>query len=259
MTETKTLYYKKIPIELILVKGGEFMMGSEKREEEQPIHKVSLPDFWIGKYPVLQQLWEAVMGENPAYFKGKDRPVDTVSWNDCQTFITKLNEEMSEWKFALPSEAQWEYAARGGTHHKEGFEYAGSNDVNEVAWYNGNSHKESKPVGLKKPNQLGIYDMSGNVREWCEDDCHNRYKGATKDGSAWVDKPRGTYRLLRGGSWDFYPDYCRVANRNFNNPASRFKPRLPLVCSPCSLAVGFTPTSFKLKRFWSGNSQRNVA
>ncbi|WP_353484869.1 SUMF1/EgtB/PvdO family nonheme iron enzyme, partial [Haliscomenobacter sp.] len=154
--------------ELVLVPGGTFMMGSDDPEaydDEKEIHAVTLPDFAIGKYPVTQALWAAIMGDNPANFQGANRPVEQVSWEDAQRFLQKLNATdtrlAADQHFRLPSEAEWEYAARGGQ-KSEGYRYTGSNVLDEVGWYNQNSHGQTQPVGLKLPNELGICDMSGN-------------------------------------------------------------------------------------------------
>ncbi|MEM7511695.1 MAG: SUMF1/EgtB/PvdO family nonheme iron enzyme [Bacteroidota bacterium] len=202
---------------MVKVEGGSFMMGGKGEFGEKPIHKVTVKDFYIGKYPVTQAQWEKVMGENPSHFKGDlQRPVEQVSWEDCQQFIKKLNQQTGM-NFRLPSEAEWEYAARGGKRSK-GFTYAGSNQLDEVGWFWENSGDKklsgrknrnkitrnnctTYPVGHKKPNELGLYDMSGNIREWCEDDWHENYKYTPDDGSAWIDQPRGQRRVFRGGSW----------------------------------------------------------
>ncbi len=209
-------------IELTEVQGGTFEMGNEEGwDREKPVHTITVPTFWIGKYPVTQSLYESVMGENPAHFRGAEHPVEQVSWNDCQQFLQKLNTLLGDTDFRLPTEAEWEYAAKGGKDWKKGYKYAGSNNLEEVAWYHENSHRETKPVGWKAPNQLGIHDMSGNVWEWCEDDWHNNYENAPDDGSAWIDRPRGNSRVLRGGSW-FYGSYgCRVSFRYDFHPAFR--------------------------------------
>ena len=225
---TNTIQLKEVKInentliELIKVKAGSFMMGGKEYDDEQPVHEVKIAyDFWIGKYPVTQAQYEAVMKKNPAYFIGKDRPVERISWDDTQIFIKELNKQTGE-NFRLPSEAEWEYAARGGgEYYKDNFKYSGSNNIDEVAWYGENSHKETKPVGLKLPNQLGIYDMSGNVWEWCEDDWHGNYENAPKDGSAWKDNPRSDRRVLRGGAWSYGSLYCRVADRTDDPPFNR--------------------------------------
>ncbi|MEZ4883192.1 MAG: formylglycine-generating enzyme family protein [Chitinophagales bacterium] len=209
--------------EMIQVEGGSFKMGGTKYSFEKPIHEVHIPTFHIGKYPVTQALYEFVMGENPSYFEGTERPVEQVSWDDAKVFIEKLNKDYGNMGFRLLSEAEWEYAARGGKEGiKDNFEYSGSNEIEEVAWYRKNSHQETKPVGWKEPNQLGIYDMSGNVWEWCEDDWHSNYEDAPKDGSAWIDEPRASMRVYRGGSWSYnFTGTLRVAYRFNFAPVNR--------------------------------------
>lgn len=145
-------------------------MGSddpEATDAEKPVHPVTLSSYSIGKYEVTQKLWEAVMGSNPSVFKGENLPVENVSWNDVQEFLRKLN-EMTGKQYRLPTEAEWEFAARGGNLSK-GYKYSGSDNPDMVAWHSGNSDWKTQPVGTKAPNELGIYDMSGNVEEWCED------------------------------------------------------------------------------------------
>ena len=163
-------------------------------------------------------------------FKGPDRPVENVSWEDTQPFFEALNRwyagtgayQARPGRFGLPTEAQWEYAARGGRYGKYfDYPYSGGNRLEELGWYNGNSHGETQAVGRKLPNALGLYDMSGNVWEWCEDDWHENYDNAPADGSAWVDTPRGSDRVVRGGSWYGNAVNCRVAFRNHGHPDSR--------------------------------------
>ena len=162
------------------------------------------------------------MGDNPSFFKGKQRPVERVSWEDAQIFIKKLNGITGK-HFRLPSEGEWEYAARGGP-HKSPYRYAGSDKLKEVGWFASNSHGETKPVGLKAPNELGLYDMSGNVWEWCEDDWHVDYQKAPDNGSAWIDSPdRGSLRVNRGGGYFDDAQGCRVSSRDFNTPSYRYR------------------------------------
>ena len=227
------------PFSMIFVEGNTFLMGDEIGDLHaycRPVHPVTVSPFYIGQFPVTQALWKAVTnGENPSRFPGDDRPVEQVSWNDAQAFLQKLNNLTSAsrpegYHYRLPTEAEWEYAARGGCYSLPtgegwggaGYQYAGSDRLKDVGWYDENSGSETKPVGLKYPNQLGLYDMSGNVWEWCEDDWHKNYKGAPKDGSAWVDKPeRGPYRVLRGGVWGFAARSCRSASRDGSGPGNR--------------------------------------
>ncbi len=209
---------KSIP--MIAVEGGDFMMGGDRYDEENPIHAVTLAPFEIGQYPVTQAIWEWVMQENPSFFKGASHPVEQVSWNDTQVFLKKLNalpdikrlNEQQGRQFCLPTEAQWEYAARGGKYSLS-FPYAGSHELKEVGWFWENSHEATKPVGLKLPNELGLYDMSGNVREWCADYWHNDYENAPRDGSAWTVGGNDTHRVVRGGAWGSVDDFCRVSDR----------------------------------------------
>ncbi|AEE52752.1 formylglycine-generating enzyme family protein [Haliscomenobacter hydrossis] len=222
-TETITaLDGQRFSFRMIEVLGGDFMMGADDKAanyDEKPIHQVNAPTFWMGEFPVTQVLWQAVLGENPSYFPGLDRPVEQVSWNDVtKRFLPALNVHCGK-NYRLPSEAEWEYAARGGIHHSL-YGYAGSNRLKDVGWYAENSHGETKAVGLKQPNALGLFDMSANVWEWCADHWHDNYKGATKDGSAWIEMgEEGRSRVLRGGSWYLYnPIYYRVSYRGSKDP-----------------------------------------
>ena len=219
----------------VLVEKGSFGMGDDESSnaDEKPAHTVTLSnDFELCEYPVTQALWAAVMGEEwpETRFKGPDRPVENVSWEDTQHFFEALNRwyagtgayQARPGHFCLPTEAQWEYAARGGRYGKYfDYPYSGGKRLEGLGWYDGNSHGETQPVGRKLPNTLGLYDMSGNVREWCEDDWHGNYQGAPADGRAWVDTPRGSYRVIRGGSWRSFADYCRVALRYNSRPVNR--------------------------------------
>ena len=217
--------------EMVLVQGGTFQMGSnDGDDDEKPVHRVTVKDFYIGKYEVTQAQWRAVMGSDPPklYNKGCDQcPVERVNWNDIQDFLKKLNAKTGK-TYRLPTEAEWEYAARGGSKSK-GYKYAGSNDLAEVAWYNANAksgntygeQKTTRPVGTKKPNELGIHDMSGNVYEWVQDCWNDSYAGAPTDGSAWTSG-NCNRRVLRGGSWCDLNYYCRVANRSGYYPGDRY-------------------------------------
>ena len=182
-------------------------------DDEKHTHRVSLSSFYIGKYEVTQALWKAVMGSNPSNWKGDNLPVENVSWNDCQTFLRKLN-AMTGKNFRLPTEAEWEFAARGGNRSR-GYQYSGSNVLSYVAWYDDNSGSKTHNVGTKAPNELGIYDMSGNVREWCQD-----WKGSYSSSAQTNPKgpSSGSFRVLRGGSWYYLARDCRVTIRNSGAP-----------------------------------------
>ncbi|MFN0013923.1 MAG: SUMF1/EgtB/PvdO family nonheme iron enzyme [Saprospiraceae bacterium] len=219
--------------DMVRVQGGTFQMGQKGVAE--PVHTVTLPDFEIGKYPVTQKLWQEVMGANPSRFNGcADCPVESVSWNDVQVFLEKLNTKFPVKKYRLPTEAEWEYAARGGKWSK-GYEYAGSNNVDKVAWYDKNTGSKTHPVGGLKANELGLHDMSGNVWEWCSDwygvypsDSQNNPTGPTA----------GSSRVWRGGSWISIPRSCRVASRDSHGPTDRLSFGFRLAASPSSSVVG---------------------
>ena len=205
-----------VSFKMIAVKGGTFQMGSD--DGYNAVHQVTLSDYYIGETEVTQELWNAVMGSNPSYFYGNmQRPVETVSWNDCQTFISRLNELTGE-TFRLPTEAQWEYAARGG-YKSKGYTYSGSNAIDDVAWHWYNSDRTTHPVKTKAPNELGIYDMSGNVWEWCSD-WYGDYSSAAQTDP--TGPATGYYRVGRGGSWDNDATYCRIAFRGNSTPTNRF-------------------------------------
>ena len=203
---------------MVKVEGGSFQMGSnDGSNSEKPIHSVSVNTFYIGKYEVTQSEWRSVMGKNPPklYFKGCNScPVDAVSWDNIQEFLKKLNAK-SEKTYRLPTEAEWEYAARGGN-KSNGYTYSGSNDLKSVAWCYENSDSKTHPVGQKQANELGLHDMSGNVWEWCTD----WYKGYP--GSSGVKDYTGSDRVYRGGGCFYDAGYCRVASRSYNTPAYRY-------------------------------------
>lgn len=210
---------------MIKVVGWSFIMGGAIAEQEDdaydwegPAHPVTLSDYYIGQTQVTQALWKAVMGSNPSNFKGDNLPVEKVSWDDCQTFIEKLNSmlfnELGGKRFALPTEAQWEWAARGGNTGK-GYKYAGTNYIEYMAWYKDNSGGKTHPVAQKQPNELGLFDMSGNVSEWCQD----WYGRFSSDAQTNPQGPAsGTYRVIRGGSWDDHAENCHVSYRNGLEP-----------------------------------------
>jgi formylglycine-generating enzyme required for sulfatase activity len=203
----------------VLIPAGSFRMGSETEgPRERPVHLVTLAKpLYMGMYEVTQEQWEAVMGADPSHFRGLKNPVESVSWNACQDLVRKLTKTTGR-KFSLPSEAEWEYACRAGTTTRFSFgdEEAG---LVEYAWYFGNSGGTTHPVGQKKPNAWGLYDMHGNVAEWCEDAWHESYVGAPVDGSPWVAGGEGL-RVLRGGSWAFRPSLCRSAGRFRFDPST---------------------------------------
>jgi len=218
----KLLAPRANPYNMVFVEGGTFTMGCKAEQggecvsDEQPAHQVNLSSFFIGKYPVTQAEWEAVMGNNSSDFKGARHPVNRVSWDDVQVFLERLNAQTGM-KYRLPTEAEWEYAARGGKYSK-GFKFSGSDDLGNVAWFEQNSDSSTHEVGLKQPNELGLYDMSGNVWEWCSD----FFGDYSSDSQTNPEGPtQGPYRVLRGGSWCINARYCRVSNRNSYTPDYR--------------------------------------
>ena len=203
-----------VSFNMMYVEGGTFMMGSEAanaEEDEKPVHKVTLSDFYIGETEVTQHLWEKVMGDdnNPSAKKGTNLPVTNITWDECQTFVEKLS-EMTGMHFRLPTEAEWEYAARGGQKSK-GYTYAGSNAIAEVAWYKENSNDQTHAVGQKQPNELGIYDMTGNVWEYCYD-WHSQYTDQTQTNP--MGATTGEKRVLRGGCYHYDSKNCTNTNRH---------------------------------------------
>ncbi|KPA18957.1 Sulphatase-modifying factor domain protein [Candidatus Magnetomorum sp. HK-1] len=223
-------------MEFIYVPGGSFQMGDQFGDDnEKPVHKVTLDPFFIGKYPVTQGQWTKVMGKNPSEFKkGDDYPVECVSWNDTQEYMDKLSQKSSGHTFRLPTEAEWEYAARSGGKKEK---YAGGNDIEKVSWYSGNSQKSTHPVGEMDDNGIGLYDMSGNVWEWCEDWYNkNAYQNHASHNPLFIDDSSGL-RVLRGGSWCNNARICRAAYRNRNTPDYRFdNAGFRLVFSPRSVS-----------------------
>ena len=205
------------------IPAGSFQMGSPDNEQdrdgdEDPVHRVTFTEgFWLGKYEVTQKQWEAVMGDNPSYYDGVNRPVENVSWNDIQDFESAL-----DGAFRLPSESEWEYACRAGTTTRFYWGDDGNyNDIDRYAVYSSNDPGGTANVGTKLPNVWGLYDMSGNVYEWCEDWYHSDYTSAPSDGSAWTS-PSGSYRVRRGGGWNDLARYCRSANRSYSDPSARY-------------------------------------
>ena len=219
---TRSFTVKGVAFTMVAVEGGTFTMGATSEQggdalyDEKPAHQVTLSSFSIGQTEVTQALWQAVMGSNPSKFKGDNRPVEKVSWEDCQEFIQKLN-QLTGQRFRLPTEAEWEYAARGGNKSK-GYKYSGSNDLGSVAWYGGNSGRSTHDVATKAPNDLGLYDMSGNVSEWCQDwyEYHKKSPSSNPSGPS-----SGDNRVIRSGSWGASASNCRVAIRDAYTPTYR--------------------------------------
>jgi len=213
---------------MVPVEGGTFTMGATAEQGSdasvvgKPAHKVTLRSFSIGKYEVTQEEWEAVMGSNPSDFKGAKRPVEMVSWNDCQTFIRKLN-ALTGKQFRLPTEAEWEYAARGGN-RSSGYKYSGSDNLGNVAWYDENSGGTTHPVGQKQANELGLYDMSGNVWEWCQDRYDWDYYGSSPSQNP-KGPSTGSSRVDRGGGCGFDNGDYRVSDRDYGAPDGRVSTR----------------------------------
>ncbi len=204
---------------MVHVKGGTFTMGAsdddeDASSEEKPAHEVTLSDFYISKYEVTQEQWVEVMGSNPSNVKGDSLPVERVGWNEVQRFITKLN-EMTGKEYRLPTEAEWEYAARGGNKSK-GYKYSGSDDVDEVAWYSGNSGGTTHPIGMKLPNELGLYDMTGNVFEWCSD-WYGSYESEAQTNPQ--GPTSGTNHVYRGGGYRSNARISRVRYRTYGFPS----------------------------------------
>ncbi|MDY6990988.1 MAG: formylglycine-generating enzyme family protein [Cyanobacteriota bacterium] len=217
-----------VMLEMVAIPGGTFMMGSTENEaarsdDESPQHEVTLQPFYMSKYPITQNQYQAIMGENPSHFKGGNRPVECVSWCNATKFCQKLSQKT--WKtYRLPSESQWEYACRAGTTTPF---YFGETITSELGNYNGKYiygkapqgkyREETTDVGSFPLNAFGLYDMHGNVWEWCADDWHKNYQGAPTDGSAWLElsDEKNSTIVLRGGSWIDFPFYCRSAFRYY--------------------------------------------
>ena len=218
-----TVTVNGVSFDMIKVEAGTFDMGTTSEQEdadsdEKPVHKVTLSrNYYIGKTEVTQALWRAVMGSNPSYFEGDNKPVERVSWNDCQKFISKLNAATGK-KFRLPTEAEWEFAARGGNYSNR-YQYSGSNNIGDVAWYLDNSNWTTYDVATKQSNELGLYDMSGNVFEWCSDWYGEYGINAQHDPKG---PSSGSCRVYRGGSWNYGAECCRSSCRDYHYPGYRY-------------------------------------
>lgn len=219
-------------LEMVSIPAGEFLMGSpnaekDRNEDESPQHKVSVPAFFMGKFAITQAQYQAIIGSNPSNFKGYNLPVEKVSWNEATNFCQKLSTETGR-NYRLPSEAEWEYACRVGTTTPFHF---GATLTTNLANYDGFFPYQSEPkgkyrvkttkVGIFPPNAFGLYDMHGNVWEWCLDNWHDNYIDAPNNGSPWKNKNDNSSRLMRGGSWVLHPRYCRSANRSGNTAKLR--------------------------------------
>ena len=232
-----TFTVEGVNFKMVRVEGGTFTMGATPKQEDDAdddellTHQVTLSSYYIGQVPVTQQLWMAVMGENPSHFSRLNnyrdcycRPVESVSWKDCKRFIKRLNmllnDQLNGMHFRMPTEAEWEFAARGGNKGKDSdHKYAGSDDISEAAWYQGVSRHETHPVMQKQPNELGLYDMSGNVWEWCAD----RFDDNSSETQQNPTGPAsGSSRVNRGGSWRSIAWSCRVSYRVNNTPADAY-------------------------------------
>ncbi|MDA3885298.1 MAG: SUMF1/EgtB/PvdO family nonheme iron enzyme [Candidatus Delongbacteria bacterium] len=198
---------------MVYVEGGTFQMGRANSSTSEPVHSVTLNDFYIGKYVVTQAQYEAIMGCNPSKFSGTNNPVENVNWDEAVEYCRKLS-KIKGVTYRLPTEAEWEFAARGGNQGSVyggsgGYDYAGSDDIYAVAWHWGNSNESTHQVGGKQPNELGIFDMSGNVNEWCSDWYDSDYyKNSTSNNP--IGPGIGRSRVVRGGYWYAHPAYCRV-------------------------------------------------
>jgi formylglycine-generating enzyme required for sulfatase activity len=227
---------RNAPADMVLVEGGTFQMGSDDGDSnEKPVHMVTVKSFYIGKYEVTQKEWTEAMGSNPSRFKGDNLPVEQVSWYEAIEYCNKLSlkegltpayrgsgdsvvYDFNASGYRLPTEAEWEYAAKGGNQDSISYEYSGENNVDSVAWYSGNSGNRTHPVGTKQPNSLGLYDMSGNVYEWCWEWYGNYTSGAQTNPAG---ASLGTYRVLRGGSWSSTAGVVRSAYRGSDSPSYR--------------------------------------
>lgn len=227
--ENKNWTVSELDLEMVYVEKGSFNMGSnEGSDNEKPVHEVTITrGFWIGKYEVTQKQYKKLIGNNPSSLKNLDNPVERISWYNADAFCKKLTEQERKngrlpdgYVYRLPTEAEWEYAARGGQKSK-GFKFSGSDTLSEVGWYEANNKYRIQPVGSKKPNELGIHDMSGNLWEWCYDWYWREYYSMSPDEDP-QGKPTGYNRVKRGGSWLMAARECRLTDRFFTSPDSTY-------------------------------------
>lgn len=234
-TGNRVFTVNHIPLKMVFVKGGDMRLGCDNsrddscRAEEIPVHVVKLSDYYIGETEITQAQWMAVMGRdnNPSYWKGNSLPVERVSWAECQRFVNRLNKFLAKelpegYRFALPSEAQWEYAARGGM-KSAGTRYAGGNDLIKLAWFYDNSSQCTHDVRVKAANELGVFDMSGNVWEWCQDFYNENYYSENQEWNNPLNIQENSYYVLRGGSWNYAAPYQRCAKRDYGSQHSRYE------------------------------------
>lgn len=213
--DTESFSVNGVWFDMALADGGKFEMGCNSYVDEKPVHTVNVKPFYVGRTEVTQELWEAVMGSNPSFYKGKKRPAENMTWYDCQEFISRLN-KLTNRQFRLLSETEWEYAARGGR-KSHGYLYAGGATIYDNGWYADNSGGTTHEVATKRPNELGIYDMCGNVFEWTSDLYSNTYNYPRNGGAS------GERRVFRGGGYSNPPIFCRTTYRNNDEPSKRFK------------------------------------
>jgi formylglycine-generating enzyme required for sulfatase activity len=214
-----------VQLGMVTIPGGKFLMGAPAHEphskpDERPQHQVIVPAFQLGRYPVTQRQWQMVMGNNPSHFRGDDLPVEQVDWQQSVEFCQKLS-FLTGQKYRLPSEAEWEYACRAGTTTPYHFGKVARRTVANYYVYNPGQPRQTTTVGSFSANAFGLYDMHGNVEEWCADEFHSSYQGAPTDGSAWAGGHGHSY-VVRGGSWVISPGYCRSANRDGGEAATSY-------------------------------------
>lgn len=214
-----------VSFRMVMVDGGTFTMGATSEQGtassvEKPAHSVTLSSYYIGETEVTQELWQEVMGSNPSKFKNNRFPVEMVSWEDCQDFVRRLSQRTGK-NFRMPTEAEWEYAARGGR-KSYGYMYSGGSSVDDVAWYTSNSGSTTHPVAQKRANELGLFDMSGNVCEWCSDfgSVFSPYPSSSPQTNP-TGPSSGSSHVMRGGNWFTFSDCCRVSFRGCGSPAYR--------------------------------------